>query len=199
MNKLAKTRYGIHFLLESRWSPRSFREDTVETEKLQRIFEAAQWSPSAMNEQPWRFIVGEKGSETYDKILDSLTDLNKRWAYNAPVLIVSLAKENFTYNNHGNFHFLYDTGQAVAHMTFQAMHEGLYLHQMAGYHFEKIKSHFDIPEEYFIVTVIAVGYVGRPEILDDDLREREMADRTRKEMPEIIFSGNFGNSWDPII
>jgi nitroreductase len=199
MNKLAKTKYGIHFLLESRWSPRSFREDTVEPEKLQRIFEAAQWSPSSMNEQPWRFIIGEKGSETYDKILDSLMDMNKRWAGKAPVLIVSLAKENFTYNNHGNFHFLYDAGQAVAHMTFQAMHEGLYVHQMGGYHFEKIKLHFDIPEEYYIVTVIAIGYVGKPEMLDDDLREREMTDRTRKELSGTVFSGNFGNPWDQVI
>ena len=193
MNKLAKTKYGIHFLLESRWSPRSFREDRIETEKLQRILEAAQWSPSSMNEQPWRFILGEKESETYDKIFDSLTDYNKRWAGKAPVLIVTLAKKNFSKNNKDNFHFLYDAGQSVAHLTFQAMHEGLYVHQMGGFHFEKIKGYFNIPEEYYIVTVVAVGYVGKPEMLDDDIREREIADRNRKDLKEIIFTSQFGN------
>ncbi|MFH0867545.1 MAG: nitroreductase family protein [Bacteroidota bacterium] len=199
MNKLAKTKFGIHFLLESRWSPRSFREDKVEKEKLQRIFEAAQWSPSSWNEQPWRFIIGEKGSDTYERILSSLADFNKRWAGSAPVLIVCLSKKIFSENHHENFHFLYDAGQSVAHLTFQAMHEGLYVHQMAGFHFEIIKNQFNIPEEFYIVTVIAVGYVGKPDILDDDLRENEMADRSRKEIPEIVFSGQFGNSWEPII
>jgi len=196
MNKLAKTKYGIHFLLESRWSPRAFREDAVEKDKLQRIVEAAQWSPSSINEQPWRFILGEKGNETYDKIFEGLAESNKRWAKNAPVLMVSLSKKYFSHKQAENFHFMYDTGQSVAHMTFQAMHEGLYVHQMGGFNFEVIKNNFNVPEEYYIVSVIAVGYLGRPEILDDDLKEREMADRVRKDLSEIIFAGNFGKSWE---
>jgi nitroreductase len=196
MNKLAKTKYGIHPLLENRWSPRAFREDSVEKEKLERIFEAAQWSPSSMNEQPWRFIIGEKGTETYNKIFDSLVDANKRWAKNAPVLLVSIAQKQFTYNNKENLHFLYDTGQAVAHLTFQAMHEGLYVHQMAGFHFEKIKQYFNVPEDYNVVTVIAIGYLGSPDILEDDLKERENMERVRKEFNEIVFTDFFGNSWE---
>lgn len=152
-----------------------------------------------MNEQPWSFIIGEKGSDTYDKIFDGLVDNNKRWAGKAPVLIVSLAKKHFSGNNHDNFHFMYDTGQAVAHLTFQAMHEGLYVHQMAGFRFDVIKNNFNIPEEFYIVTVIAIGYLGKPEMLDDDLREREMAERSRKEISEIIFSEQFGASWESII
>lgn len=105
MNKQAKTKYGIHSLLENRWSPRSFRDISIEKEKLQRIFEAASWSPSCFNEQPWRFIVGEKGNETYNKILEGLVEFNKKWAVNAPVLIVSLAKKYFSKNYKENFHF----------------------------------------------------------------------------------------------
>jgi len=196
MSKLAKTKYGIHFLLESRWSPRAFREDAVEKDKLQRILEAAQWSPSSINEQPWRFIVGEKGSETYDKILTSLTENNQRWAKHVPVLIVSLAKKYFTSNGRENFHFLYDTGQSVAHMTFQTMYEGLHIHQMGGFHFEMIKNHFGIPEEFYIVSVIAIGYLGRPDILDEDQRARELTDRERKDIGEIVYTDRFGNAWE---
>jgi len=195
MSKLAKTKYGIHFFLESRWSPLSFREDAVEKEKLQRIFEAARWSPSAYNEQPWRFIVGEKGRETYNKILNSLVDMNIRWAKNAPVLIVSLAKKNFNHNNRENIHSIYDVGQSVAYMTIQAMHEGLYTHQMAGFHFEMIKNHFNIPDEFYIVTVIAIGYLGKSDILDKDLKIRELADRERKDIGEIFYTDRFGNAW----
>lgn len=196
MNKLAKTKYGIHFLLESRWSPRAFRDENIEKEKLQRMFEAAQWAPSSMNEQPWKFIVGEKGTDSYNKIFESLADFNKRWAKNAPVLVVSLAKKNFTHDGRENFHFLYDTGQAVAHMTFQAMYEGLYVHQMGGFNFEILKYGFSIPEEFYIVTVIAIGYLGKSEMLEDDLKSRELADRERKDIGEIFYVDRFGNSWE---
>ena len=195
MNKLAKTKYGIHFLLESRWSPRAFRENSIENEKLQRMFEAVQWAPSAMNEQPWKFIVGEKGTDSYNKIFESLVDMNKRWAKNAPVLIVSLAKKNFTHDGRDNFHFLYDTGQAVANMVFQATYEGLFAHQMGGFNFETLKYNFNIPEEFYIVTVIAVGYLGKPESLDDDMRNRELAERARKDVSEIFYVDHFGKSW----
>lgn len=196
MSKLAKTKYGIHFLLESRWSPRAFREDAVEKDKLQRIMEAAQWAPSSLNNQPWRYIVGEKGNETWDKIFDSLMDANKRWAQHVPVLIVSLSKKHYEHNGHDNFHFMYDTGQSVAHLTFQAMYEGLYVHQMGGFHFEMLKNYFSIPEEYYIVSVIAVGYLGKPGILEEDLQKRELTDRERKDIGEIAYTGRFGNPWE---
>jgi len=195
MNKSAKTKYGIHPLLKERWSPRAFKEDIIEKEKLQRIFEAAQWSPSAMNEQPWQFMVGEKGDATYPKILAGLVDANKRWAQKAPVLIVAVAKKNYVYNDKNNFHYLYDTGQAVAHLTFQACAEGLFVHQMGGFKAEIIKTNFNINDEYEIASVIALGYIADPSILEEDLRIREMEERTRKDQSEIFFTEQFGNSW----
>ena len=195
MNKLAKTKYGIHPLLEKRWSPRAFREDAVEKEKLQRIFEAAQWSPSCMNEQSWRFIVGEKGNETYNKIFDSLTENNQRWVKHVPVLIVSLAKKYFERNGKENLYFMYDTGQSVAHLTFQAMHEGLYVHQMGGFNHEKIKNYFNVPEEYDVMSVIAIGYIANPDILDEDIKLRELEERERKDLSEIVFTESFGKAW----
>ena len=196
MNKLAKTKYGMHFLLESRWSPRAFREEAIEKEKLYRILEAATWAPSSYNEQPWRFIVGEKGNETYDKILNSLLDGNMLWAKQAPVLMVCMAKKHFSQKETENFHFMYDAGQAVAHLSIQALQDGVYAHQMAGFHFEKLKIHFNIPEEYYIMTVIALGYLGKPDILDENLKEIEMKDRERKPLSEIVYTEEFGKSWD---
>jgi len=58
-NKSANTQFEIHEFLKKRWSPRAFNGQSVEKEKLQRLFEAARWSPSASNEQPWAFIIGQ--------------------------------------------------------------------------------------------------------------------------------------------
>ncbi|MDY0088531.1 MAG: nitroreductase family protein, partial [Coriobacteriia bacterium] len=43
--------------IEMRHSVRSFRADEVPREMLERIMRAAALSPSAMNQQPWRFYV----------------------------------------------------------------------------------------------------------------------------------------------
>ena len=192
MNKPAKTKYGIHPLLESRWSPRFFSEKIVEKEKLQRIFEAAQWSPSCSNEQPWRFILGEKGTDTYDKIFNGLTDGNKVWANLAAVLVISIAKKHFTGSERTNFHCLYDTGQSAAHLTFQATHEGLFVHQMAGFHAGIMRESFNIPDEFEVVSAIAIGYPGNPDIINEDEKQRAMAERKRRDLNETVFSGSFG-------
>lgn len=197
MSKKAKTLFLIHPLLEERWSPRAFRDEPIDTEKLMRLFEAARWSPSAFNEQPWRYIVGVKNAgETYEKILSGLREANKEWASGAPVLVVCLAKKSYSQNQQDNFHFLYDAGQSVAHLTFQAMHEGVYVHQMAGFYFEKIVAEFKVPDEYYVATVIAMGFLGNPEQLSEELQKRELAERGRKPFSEILFSDEFGKSFE---
>ena len=60
MEKLADTTYPIEPLLERRWSPRAFADRPVEPEKLLRLLEAARWSASCANQQPWYFIVATK-------------------------------------------------------------------------------------------------------------------------------------------
>ncbi|MEQ9304536.1 MAG: nitroreductase family protein, partial [Marinoscillum sp.] len=48
-------------VIKNRWSPRSFSDQPINQETLNRLFESVRWAPSAMNEQPWRFIVARKG------------------------------------------------------------------------------------------------------------------------------------------
>ena len=93
MEKEATNRYPIHPLLKRRWSPRAFSDTRVELEKLQSLFEAARWSPSAGNEQPWNFIVGIRPDDTWQKIYESLAEGNKIWNKNTPVLVVSIGKK----------------------------------------------------------------------------------------------------------
>ncbi len=39
-----------------RWSPRSFLPDPISEEDVATLFEAARWSPSCFNDQPWLFL-----------------------------------------------------------------------------------------------------------------------------------------------
>lgn len=193
-SKKANTTYPIHDILSKRWSPRAFDEKAIEREKLLALFEAARWSPSASNLQPWSFIVGLKGDTTYDKAFSSLVEFNQLWAGFAPVLVLTIAKKNIKESNKINGTYQYDLGQSVAHLSFQAMHEGIYVHQMSGFDQRKAEKEFEIPENYEAVSVIAMGYIGKTEILPERMQKSETDKRIRKELNSFIFSGKFGQT-----
>jgi nitroreductase len=194
MKKPAITKYKINPLLEERWSPRAFDSKPVEKEKIQSILEAARWSPSSFNEQPWRFIVGAKGSKTHQMIFDTLIDFNQKWTISADVLVLTIGKKTLSSNGKPNDVFQYDLGQSVAHMTVQATHDGLFMHQMGGFSKEKAVSLFNIPEDYEPVTAFALGYIGKPEDLDANFRKMEESPRQRKPLSEIAFENTFGET-----
>ena len=87
---------GVDDLIRRRWSPRAYADKEVPPAELKRLFEAARWAASSSNEQPWRFLVGRRGDETYQKIFNALVEFNQSWAKSAPVLVLSVAKKTFT-------------------------------------------------------------------------------------------------------
>lgn len=192
MNKPAKTSYPINDLAQARWSPRAFLDKPVEREKLISMLEAARWSPSGGNEQPWRFIVGIHGDETWQKIFSTLGEGNQEWNKPVPLLILAIGNKISSWDGNISGYFQYDTGQSVAHLTIEAMNQGLHVHQMGGFSMEKAADLFEIPETYQPLTIIAIGYIGDPEILSEKLKQRELQPRSRKELTEFVFSGKFG-------
>ncbi|MEE4178096.1 MAG: nitroreductase family protein [Bacteroides sp.] len=192
MEKPAITDKNLHPLLKSRWSPRSFDSRPVEADKLQRIFEAARWAPSSFNEQPWRFMLGIKGDETWDKIFDSLLEWNQQWAVTAPVLVMAIGSKHYEMTGKESDIYKYDVGQAIGHMTFQVMEEGLMMHQMGGFSKKKAIENFDIPEEFQPLTVSAIGYQAAPEQLPEEFAKMEYNERRRRTPEEQVFAGRFG-------
>lgn len=194
MEKPTNNQFPILEALQQRWSPRSFSEKAVEKEKLQSLLEAARWAPSARNEQPWRFIVGVKGDETWDKIYESLVEWNRQWAGRAAVLVINIGKKFYDFRHLENDTYQYDTGQAVAMMVTEAVNQGLIGHQMGGYSATKAIELFEIPEDYQPISVSAFGYSGDPDLLPEDMRKSEFEERQRRPLNETVFSGKFGNT-----
>ncbi|MEO1052815.1 MAG: nitroreductase family protein [Bacteroidota bacterium] len=194
--KQAETVYAIHDLIKKRWSPRAFSEQTVAKGRVYQLLEAARWSSSSYNDQPWRFIVGIKGDgPTYDKIFETLVEFNQNWAKTAPVLMLACAKIKSDTIGEDNKYFAYDTGQAVATMIFQATELGLYAHQMGGFSPDKARALFNIPSEYEPLSAIALGYPGDPEVLSDDLKGSELEKRQRKPLQETCFKETWENGF----
>lgn len=190
--KKPQTTFPIHELLFNRWSPRAFANIPVEKEKLQRIFEAARWSASASNIQPWYFLVGLQGDSVYSGIYDSLVEFNQLWVKTAPVLCLAICKAN---NPKGveNVFRAYDLGQSMAHLSIQAVAEGLYVHQMGGFDAFKAAELLKIPAEFEVKTAFTIGYIGDPEVLHPNLKKMEFEARERRKLEETVFTDEFGN------
>jgi nitroreductase len=190
------TAQGIHELLEKRFSPYAFSSRAVEPEKLHKLLEAARSAPSSYNEQPWRFVVATRQyPEAFERLLQTIIERNREWARHAPMLVLSVAKLDFTHNGQPNRHALYDVGQAAAYLTFQATALGLYVHQMAGFEAGKARQLLNIPEGYEPVAMMAVGYLGDPEPVPDVPRRHERPARARKPLDSLFFEGNWGEPW----
>ena len=172
--------------LAERWSPRAFDPTAVVPETaLTAALEAARWSPSASNTQPWRFIVARRGSAEFDTIASALMGFNQAWAGSASALIVAIAEMEDAEGTPRRW-ATYDLGQAVAHLSVQAHHDGLHVHQMGGFDVDALRSAFDIEERFVPTSVSAIGILGDPDALPDPLRERELAPRSRAALDEIV-------------
>jgi nitroreductase len=197
MQKPAETQYPIHDLIKQRWSPVIFDSRKVESAKLGSILEAARWASSCYNEQPWNFIIATKDdSENYEKLLSCIVEANQNWAKNAPVLMLSVAKTNFTHNDQPNYHAWHDVGLAVGNMLIQAQSMGLYAHQMGGFLPDKAREIYKIPENYEPVAAIALGYLGNPNSVSEKLQQRELAPRQRKSLESFIFQETWGKTFN---
>lgn len=192
LQKPAVTSVPIHPLLKERWSPRAFDNHPIPTERLLSILEAARWSPSAGNGQPWSFIIFQRSDEEeFMRAVSCLNEGNVVWAQHAPLLMIAVAQV-VRETGAPNRTALYDLGQAVAHLSVQAESEGLAVHQMGGFDQSRARELFNIPEGYEPVTFIAVGELGSHISLPESLQVREIAPRTRKPLNSFVWEGDWG-------
>ena len=194
-HKPATTHVKIHDMIQARWSPRAFDPDKpVSHDDLLALLEAARWAPSCFNDQPWRFVVCDKTTDdsSWQHALTILVEKNRRWAKNAPVLILAVAMENFNHNGQPNRWAMYDTGAASVSLCLQAAEMGLCVHQMGGFDAEKARDVFKLPDDCRPMAMMAVGYQADVDVLDDDFKEAELAARSRVALNERFYAGQWG-------
>lgn len=187
--RTAETSTPILPVLAERWSPRAFDVTaTVDESALTAALEAARWSPSASNSQPWRFVVARRGSEEFAAIEATLIGFNAAWAGSAGALIVAIA-ETADPNGKPQPWAHYDLGQAVAHLSIQAHSDGLHTHQMGGFDADALRASFALPERFVPMSITALGTVGSPDLLPEGTRERETAPRSRRPLADLFIVG----------
>lgn len=179
---------SLNDLMTTRHSGRSFDPSIPVTEQqIHSIVEAARLVPSAFNDQPWVVIVTDRQltPEAYATALSLLVEANRKWAQNAPTLLIILTKTHFTRDKTENPWAFYDTGAAAFGMELQAVELGLMAHQIGGFDANKVKSSFGVPEGYVPITMMAIGYELNPD-------KSYMLLKRRFPLPQNFFLGRWG-------
>lgn len=185
----------LNEIIAGLWSPRAFdAEKPVPREDLLVILEAARWAPSCNGEEPWRYIVCDRyfDPNAWDLAFECLIPGNKIWAKNAPVLALCLADSLSESSDAANRFSHYDAGAASENLALEAHARGMAAHQIGGFDPDLARQSFSIPDRYECLSMIAIGHPAPPEILDEALREKEIAPRSRKPMETRFFEGSWG-------
>ncbi len=181
---------AVNPMFLDRWSPRAFDPTPIPEEDVATIFEAARWAPSCFNEQPWMFVYGTSEEER-KTFIEILTEKNRIWASNAPILAILFARRTFAHGGRPNRWAGHDCGAAWVSLAFQARMMGLYAHGMAGFSQARAYELLNVPEEdYEAMTAIAIGAYGDGDALPPEVKENEQPNN-RKPLSEVAVKGKF--------
>jgi nitroreductase len=188
--KARKPTYPINPIFLNRWSPRSMSGEAMTDEELFPLFEAARWAPSSYNGQPWRILYAKRDTPEWELFFNLLLEANKVWCKNASVLVVMISRKNFERNNKPALTHTYDTGSAWMSLALEGTHRGYVVHGMQGFDYDKARTDLNIPDDYAVEAMAAIGKHGPKENLPPELQKIE-APSDRKPLKEIIIQGKF--------
>ncbi|MEP6717196.1 MAG: nitroreductase family protein [Terriglobia bacterium] len=174
----------VHPSILERWSPRAFTNQPIDPAALRSLFEAARWSASCFNEQPWRFIVATRAEpEEFARILKLLAPKNQEWAQSAWLLGLTAGKKTFSHNGAPDRFGLHDAGAALTTLFIQATWLGLRAHGMGGFDDAAARTEFGIPEDFEVGAAFAVGH--------PEGALNPPPGRSRRPLHEIVFAGGW--------
>jgi len=155
-----------------RWSPRAFQKEAIPAQDLAAIFEAARWSPSCFNDQPWRFYTSTDA--TFDAYLNLLNAANQTWAKNAAILGFVVSRQHFRHNDKPNAFADFDAGAAWMALTLQAHSLGYHTHGMGGVNFDAVYEYLQLERDKFrVICGFALGLRGDPSTLTPEQQAKE--------------------------
>jgi len=161
-------------LCKERFSARKYTEEAVGEEDLKYILECVRLAPSAVNRQPWKFLV-VRSTEAKQK-LQAVYD--RPWFATAPLYVIGLknVSENWVRKYDDKPHGDIDLAIATEHLCLAATERGLGTCWVCNYDTEKMKELFPV-EGYEAVVIVPVGHIAE----DCPRKEKE-----RKPFEEIF-------------
>ncbi len=182
--------FPIEPIFVRRWSPRAMSGEPISQTELLTLFEAARWAPSTFNEQEWRFLYAHRDTPEWPLFFDLLVPANQRWCPKAAVLVVVLSHKFFSRNGRPNPVHTFDSGAAFENLALQGAAMNLAVRALAGFDRQKARTVLEVPDDYAVEVMIAIGRPGTPEDLPEELRSSEVPPG-RRPVRESICEGKF--------
>lgn len=159
-------------LCEARYSCRNYQERPIEAEKLEYIRECVRLAPSAVNKQPWKFILVTEP----DMLAKVKMSYHRDWIDNVPAIVICLENrtECWTRRYDGKNHGDIDIAIATEHLCLAATEQGLGNCWVCNFDINQLKELVALPEGYEPAVLVPLGYAA------DDT-----APKVRKPMEEV--------------
>jgi nitroreductase len=164
--------------IQLRRSVRAYQDREIETEKLNKVLEAARLAPSASNRQEWKFIV-VKNRDIKEKL--AIAASNQTFVGEAPIIIVACATESQSIMMCGQPRHTVDVSIAMSFIILQARELGLGTCWLGAFDESSVKKILGIPDDVRVVAMTPLGYPYQDSVA-----------RPRKEMDEIVLK----DSWN---
>jgi len=141
--------------IQTRRSIRKFSSKPVEDEKLNRVLEAGRLSPSAANQQTWKFIVVRDPA-----VRARLTDacMGQPFVGTAPVILVCCGTDPDRIMLCGQQRYTIDCSIATAYMILEAHELGLGTCWLGHFDEQAVKAALGIPAPVRVVSMTPLGY-----------------------------------------
>lgn len=179
--------------IATRTSIRDYEDRPVEKDKVEKMLRAAMAAPTAMNKQPWHFIVADRRD-----VIDRLADANPRakMLRKAPLAIVVCGDMDKAIEGGGRDFWIQDASAATenlllaAHaMKLGAVWTGVY---PAEDRTEAVKELFDLPDNIIPLNIIAIGYPAESPMPKDKFKIENISYNAFK-APYAMDGDNDGN------
>jgi nitroreductase len=185
-----KADYPVDGLFVDRWSPRAMSGEPISQAELAVLFEAARWAPSAGNTHPWRILYAHRDSEQWPVFFDLLVERNQVWCRNAAALLLFISRKTNEQTGRPLGTHSYDTGAAWENLALQGTLAGLVVHGMAGFDHARARTALNVPDDFDVEAMAAVGKPGPITVLPEDFQKRE-SPNTRRPISELVFEGPY--------
>ena len=145
--------------IATRTSIRDYEARPVEKEKIEKMLRAAMAAPTAMNRQPWHFIVVDKRS-----VLDQLAKANPhaKMLKKTQLAIVVCGDMDKAIEGGGRDFWIQDVSAATENLLLAAHAMGLGAVWTGAYPAEErckaIEKVFDLPDNIIPLNIVVVGY-----------------------------------------
>ena len=106
------------------------------------------------------------------------------------VLVLVPCRKNFEHNEKYSITHQFDAGAAWENLALEASSRGLLAHGMQGFDYERARNDLEIPDNFDVIAMIAIGKKGPKNSLPPQLQEREYPN-DRKALTEIVMEGQF--------